>query len=218
MMKTHHPTLILLALLLFAMMFGLSSCKKEKTAPQPKVDPYFATTLPQYGAEAKEYVAGRNLSQDYCILVDYSIRSGLPRVFLWSFAENKVIYKAHTMHGPGKGSTPENAVLSNVPGSNCSAPGHFKITLESGATLKHSFRLMGLDKENQTAYDRGIMLHGGMLVDVNIEKKVKYLPIDKLWCAGCVTTSDEEMYYLESFIKKQPKRMLLWSFKSGTKA
>jgi len=200
-------------ILLMTMIVCLCSC--HETKPAKKVDPYFAEVLPSYAMKAQMYLAATDLNKDYCILVDYSIPSGKPRVFLWSFLENKIIFKAHTMHGPGGGSTKEHAVLGNVSGSNCSAPGHFKITRESGAKVRPSFRMKGLDKANSNAYERGIMLHGAWLVDQALENHVKYLPIDKIWCAGCVTTSGDEIYYLESFIKGQSKSMLLWSFKSS---
>lgn len=192
----------------------LTGCQKKKIVQAPAQDPYFSEYLPMIGLEAEEYVKSKDLNRDYCILVDFSIPSGNPRLFLWSFAEKRVIFKAHTMHGPGGGSTEQNAVLGNVSGSNCSAPGHFRITRDQGAMVRPSFRLQGLDGTNGNAYDRGIMLHGAWLVDQCLERQMEYFPIDKMWCAGCITTSTQEMDYLESFIRSQTKLLLLWSFQS----
>lgn len=175
---------------------------------------YFQEVLPEYVTEAKHYLAGKRLNQDYCILVDYSIPSSQRRVFLWSFTENKIIFKAHTMHGPGGGSTKEHAVLSNKPGSLCSAPGHFRITHTEGATIKPSFRLVGLDKENSNAYERAIMLHSCGIVDYSLKHKEEYLPIDAGWCSGCITISVDEMSFLKGFIKKHPQNIMIWSFES----
>ena len=118
------------------------------------------------------------------------------------------------MHGPGGGSTKEHAVLSNEPGSLCSAPGHFRITHTEGATIKPSFRLVGLDKENSNAYERAIMLHSCGIVDYSLKHKEEYLPIDAGWCSGCITISVDEMSFLKGFIKKHPQNIMIWSFES----
>lgn len=203
---------VLHTLLVLLSVFCLTGCTK-----QPKVnkhDPYFEKQLPVYAQNALQSAKKNRLNTEYCILVDYSLPSGKERVFLWSFKENKVIYKAHTMHGSGGGSTEKNAVLSNVSGSNCSAPGHFKITHDQGAKIRPSFRLQGLDGANSNSYVRGIMLHGARLVDVSLAMKLKYFPLDVKWCAGCVTVSTKEMAYLKDFIKSQKGHMLLYTFKS----
>ena len=185
----------------------------EETANTNK-DIYFKEVFPEYVAEAEQYLAGKELNQDYCILVDYSIPSSQRRVFLWSFKENKIIFKAHTMHGPGGGSTKEHAVLSNEAGSLCSASGHFRITHTEGATIKPSFRLVGLDKENSNAYERAIMLHSCGIVDYSLKHKEEYLPVDAGWCSGCITISVDEMSFLKGFIKKHPQNIMIWSFES----
>ena len=195
-----------------------SVAKANAAVEEPEItskDIYFKEVFPDYVAEAKKYLAGnKTLNQDYCILVDYSIPSGQRRVFVWSFVDNKIIYKAHTMHGPGGGSTREHAVLSNKAGSMCSAPGHFLITHIEGVTIKPSFRMKGLDAENKNAYDRAIMLHGAALVDHSLRKKEEYLPIDAGWCQGCITTSVYEMKDLKRFIMKYPPNIMIWSFES----
>lgn len=178
-------------------------------------DIYFRDVFPEYVSEAKRYLAdNKKLNQEYCILVDYSIPSGQRRVFVWSFVDNRIIYKAHTMHGPGGGSTREHAVLSNKEGSLCSPPGHFLITHDEGVKIKPSFRMKGLDAENKNAYARAIMLHGAALVDYSLRKKEPYLPIDAGWCQGCITTSVDEMNDLKRFIKKYPPNIMIWSFES----
>ena len=62
---------------------------------------------------ALEYAHRHGMSEQYCLLLDYSIPSGYPRLFVWSFEKGDVIYRAHVMHGPGKGSTKESPVFSN---------------------------------------------------------------------------------------------------------
>ena len=183
----------------------------EVRKPYPAL--YHDEVLSGYSDSAAGFVADAHLNTDYCILVDYSIPSGSPRLFLWSFAERKAVFCAHTMHGAGGGSTPVEAVLSNVPGRLCSSEVRFIITREQGDFVFPSFRLKGLDATNDNAYVRDIMLHGTSFVDI-FAGKVDYLPLNIYRCAGCVATSTAEMSYLEQFIKGQGKPLLLWSFKS----
>lgn len=198
--------------LVVLLLFSVKACAEPKQPEAPQVDPYFDVFLPQRGEEAASYVKRKGLNEKYCLLVDYALPSGEPRVFLWSFAQKKVIYQAHTMHGPGKGSTPQKAVLSNVLGSKCSAPGPFAITKEHGTLNSTGYFLRGLDANNSNARSRGLMIHGAYFVDLALENNCEYIPLDEMWCAGCVTISTDEMFYLGKIIASEEKQILLWSF------
>lgn len=100
---------------------------------------YQLPLLPDYGkyenlaerAESALAVARRlGLSEKYCLFTDYSIPSGTPRMFVWSFEQERVVASTYVMHGPGMGSTDEVPVFSNKPGSNCSSLGRFAVTHE----------------------------------------------------------------------------------------
>ncbi len=167
-------------------------------------------SLQERAEAAKEIAHRRGLSKEYCILVDYSIPSGSPRLFVWSFSYNRIVFSCHVMHGPGKGSTAELPVFSNVPGSKCSSLGKFIVTKDHGNKLKRSYRISGLEFANRTAYTRGLMIHRSRWVDINCWRK--YIPLHKPSCQGCLTVSSRGMNYLESLIKNQKKQILLWSF------
>lgn len=172
----------------------------------------YLTYLSECSKEAAKYAKVRGLNEDYCVLVDYGIPSGTPRVYVWSFKENKVISHTYTMHGSGMGSTAEKPVFSNVSGSKCSTLGHFAITKDHGRRQKRGFKLKGLDVANRNAYDRGIMLHRGKWVDTHCW--MKYIPLNSMCCQGCVTVSSRGFNYLEKLINNQKKQILLWAFDS----
>lgn len=187
----------------------MSSCDGKSA---PKQDPYFEDYLPARVEEARKFLVDHHkLNQDYCVLVDYAIPSGSPRVFVWSFKENAMVYKAHTMHGPGGGSTRSEAVLSNVSGSNCSAPGHFAITKERGNLIRDGYYLRGLDTANKNARARAIMFHRYAYSDGD----ERYLPINKNICSGCVTVFNEEFVYFDNLIQSNRNLIMLWAFDSG---
>lgn len=166
--------------------------------------------LEERAQAAERFVKRHGMNEDYCLFVDYGIPSGTPRLFVWSFKENAVVARTYAMHGPGKGSTAEKPVFSNMPGSQCSSLGRFAVTKKHGEKLKRSFKLQGLDTDNQTAWARGLMIHRSSWVDKNIHKT--YIPLHAKSCEGCVTVSSNGMDYLEKLINSQKKELLLWSF------
>lgn len=162
-------------------------------------------------AESAEKVARRmGLSERYCLLVDYSIPSGTPRMFVWSFEENRVVASTYVMHGPGMGSTDEKPVFSNKPGSNCSALGRFAVTHEHGNRNKSGYYIRGLDFDNQSARGRALMIHKAKWVDMNCWRT--YIPLNGKCCLGCLTISSRGLEYLSRLIDGERKQMLLWSF------
>lgn len=180
---------------------------------------YFLSDFP--GSSAYETVERRvddaltfahqhKMNEHYALFVDYSIPSGKPRMYVWDFEKKKIVYCAYVMHGPGGGSTDKVAHFSNVPESYCSSLGRFLVTKEHGHTLKRSFRLKGMDDDNQTAYKRGLMIHNAKWVDQWCWKK--YIPLNGVVCLGCVTVSRRDMTYLLNLINGEKKPLLLWSY------
>ncbi len=160
--------------------------------------------------QALKYAGRKGMNTNYCLFVDYGIPSGSPRVFVWSFAERKVVYRGHAMHGPGKGSTAETPVFSNAPGSHCSSVGKFEVTRRHGKRNKTGYYLKGLERSNSQAYYRGIMIHPSMWVDRNTWRK--YIPLNARSCLGCVTVSTRDMRYIGRLVEKEDRHLLLWSY------
>ena len=160
--------------------------------------------------KALQYAHRKGLNENYCLFVDYGIPSGKPRLFVWSFAENRVVYSGYAMHGPGKGSTAETPVFSNVPGSNCSSIGRFEVTRARGRRNKTGFRLKGLEYSNSSAFSRGIMIHSSKWVDANRWRR--YIPLNEKCCLGCVTVSTRDMAYINRLVGKEDGNLLLWSY------
>ena len=161
---------------------------------------------------ALDFAKQHKMNEHYALFVDYSIPSGTPRLFVWDFQKKKIVASTYVMHGPGGGSTDKRPRFSNIPGSECSSLGRFLVTKDRGNRLKHSFRIKGMDLDNQTAYARGLMIHSSGWVDKWCWKK--YIPLHRSSCKGCVTVSSRGMNYLRSFIKNEEKPLLLWNFES----
>ena len=82
-------------------------------------------TLDQRAIKAYQYAKRHRMNTRYAFLVDYSIPSGTPRLFVWDYDKKKVVARTYVMHGIGGGSTKEEPVFSNKPGSMCSSLGRF---------------------------------------------------------------------------------------------
>lgn len=160
--------------------------------------------------EAQKTAKRLGLSDRYCFLADYSIPSGTPRLFVWSFEEGHVVASTYVMHGPGMGSTDEKPVFSNKFGSNCSSLGRFAVTHEHGNRNKTGYYIRGLDLDNQSARGRGLMIHRSRWVDVNCWRK--YIPLNGKCCLGCLTISSRGMDYIGKLVDGEKKQILLWSF------
>lgn len=167
-------------------------------------------SIEERAEQALKYAGRKGMSTNYCVFVDYGIPSGSPRVFVWSFAEGRVVYRGHAMHGPGKGSTAETPVFSNAPGSHCSSVGKFEVTRRHGKRNKTGYYLKGLERSNSRAYYRGIMIHSSRWVDRNASRK--YIPLNARCCLGCVTVSTRDMRYIGRLVEKEDRHLLLWSY------
>ena len=153
-----------------------------------------------------------NMSERYALFVDYGIPSGTPRLFLWDFRRKAIVASTYVMHGPGRGSTAKTPHFSNRPGSECSSLGRFLVTKERGHKIKRSFRLKGMDTDNQSAFRRGLMIHSARWVDRWCWKD--YIPLNRVCCQGCVTISTRGMDYLWPLVNQERKPLLLWNFRS----
>ena len=159
-------------------------------------------TIEERAEKALAFARRHNMNEHYALFVDYGIPSGT----------QKIIASTYVMHGPGGGSTAERPVFSNKPGSQCSSLGRFLVTKEHGNRLKRSFRIKGMDMDNQSAYARGLMIHKSGWVDSHCW--MRYIPLHRVSCQGCVTVSSRGMNYLWSLVNKEKKSLLLWSFVS----
>lgn len=166
--------------------------------------------LEEKASESLAYARKYGMSEHLCLLLDYSIPSGRPRLFVWSYEKQGIIYEAHAMHGPGNGSTKRLPSFSNEPGSECSSIGRFRVTKQHGKVNKTGYLLKGLDATNSNAYRRALMIHSSYWVDFNRWRK--YIPLNRRSCQGCVAVSHKDMAILTKLIEGENENLLLWGY------
>ncbi len=162
----------------------------------------------------KEYCRKKGLSENYSIIVDYSIASGKHRFFVCDLKKEKIIASSLCAHGAGKGSTVFKPIFSNEIGSNCSSLGHYKITgrHQMSSSGLPSFRLQGLDTSNSNAMKRGILIHSAKLVSYcRLGIYPFYLPLDRRISSGCFAIDIDMMDVVGDLVDKEKKPILLYA-------
>jgi len=147
---------------------------------------------PQVLAAALDAVAGarsRGISgrDDLLTVIDYSLPSTEPRLWVLDVARGKVLYHELVAHGSGSG---ENMAtrFSNVPDSRATSLGLFLTggTYEGGNG--YSLKLKGLDQGlNDRAEERHIVMHGAWYVSP--EQARSQGRIGRSW--GCPALSEQ---------------------------
>jgi L,D-transpeptidase catalytic domain len=160
--------------------------------------------------EAYDYCVANNMDTTTCFLIDMTIPSGLPRFYVWDFAQNAVVDSSQVCHGkksPINGT--DKLQFSNVKFSNCSSLGKYKV-LERGSSkygVGFNYILEGLEKTNSNARRRTVVLHSKD--DVS---DVPIYPKKLVMSSGCPSVSNNFMYRLDIILKEKQQPVLLWIF------
>ncbi len=177
----------------------------------PSVD---RVKLEQKAKEAKKFCKEKNYNQDFCILIDMSLHSGVNRFFVWDFEKNKVIQENLVSHGcclgnPSMGdASKEQPEFSNTPDSHCSSLGKYLIGergySQFGVNIK--YLLHGLESTNNNALKRVVVFHSWGIIP-NEPLYPKGTP--ESW--GCPAISDAAFLKLDKKLKESEK-VLMWIF------
>lgn len=98
-------------------------------------------------------------------LIDYSLSSLTPRLWVFDLATERLLFEEHVAHGQGSGENYANA-FSNNDGSHQTSLGLFLTQGTYQGANGYSLRLQGLDPGlNDRALDRAIVIHGAPYVD-----------------------------------------------------
>ena len=82
--------------------------------------------LPTSSPDTPAYDAAAKLKAECIIYVDFSRNSGENRMYIYDILNKRILYKCKVLNGKGG-----NHKFSNLPGSNCSSIGIYKIFEQS---------------------------------------------------------------------------------------
>ncbi|MCX6293941.1 MAG: murein L,D-transpeptidase catalytic domain family protein [Sphingobacteriales bacterium] len=171
-----------------------------------------------YTKKAFEYCKKKNLNESYFFLVDLSVHSGKKRFYVCDFTKEKITDRYMVSHGCGsmfllfwsKDCTKENAEISNEVNSRCSSVGKYIIGKKGVSRwgIKVNYQLYGMDKTNNNASKRAIVLHSW-----NAINDFEVYPDGVAEGYGCPAVSNHSMKEIIKKIDASSKKTLLWIIK-----
>jgi hypothetical protein len=116
--------------------------------------------------EAKSRAAEEGLvrKKNLLTVIDYSLPSTEPRLFVFDLGARKLLFRELCAHGKNSGDNMAN-YFSNEPGSEATSLGLFVTADTYNGGNGYSLRLKGLEEGiNDMAWDRMIVMHGAYYV------------------------------------------------------
>ena len=107
---------------------------------------------------------GKVKRRDLLTVIDYSLPSSEPRLFVFDLESRKLLFRELVAHGKNSGGDFAN-FFSNSPGSLATSLGLFVTADPYFGSNGYSLRLKGLEEGvNDMAWDRAIVMHGAPYV------------------------------------------------------
>lgn len=129
----------------------------------PKINPSVITEALTAMKCAQNHGIGRNASR--LAIIDYTIPSRKPRLWVLDLKQQKLLFEEHVAHGQGSGHDVPNA-FSDRNGSHQTSLGLFLTDTTYQGGNGYSMRLHGLSKGfNESALRRLIVMHGAAYVN-----------------------------------------------------
>lgn len=116
--------------------------------------------------DATDAAAARGLvkRRDLLTVIDYSLPSTQPRLFVFDLSSRKLLFRELVAHGKNSGDL-KTTSFSNSPGSLATSLGLFVTADPYIGSNGYSLRLKGLEAGiNDMAWDRAIVMHGASYV------------------------------------------------------
>jgi len=205
------------ALLLFILIFScawLSSSSYWKLAKAPigtipkehQRSPGYKEKMQAKATDARIFVEKNSYNESICFLVDMSLSSGQNRFFVYDLEKDSLVLSGLVTHGNCNQDWLDGRKYDNVVGCGCTSLGKYKIGNSYSGRFGLAFKLFGLDKTNDKAFARFVVLHAHSCVP---ETEVK----DEICQSnGCPTVAPGFLQQLKPIIDRSPKPILLWVF------
>jgi hypothetical protein len=176
------------------------------TKPEKGTDRYSVETLQQKIRKIKKFAAENNYDTTVAFFIDMQVKSGKDRFLVVNLADNSVVKKGLAAHGKGVEKFTFDRKFSNGEGSNCTSLGIYKIGKPYNGAFGLSYKLYGLNKTNNNALKRYVVLHAmGSIPD----KESKW-PITQT--EGCPAVAPSFLEGLAPILDNAPKNVLLYIY------
>ena len=156
--------------------------------------------------EAFSFLKKNEYNQTVCFFIDMTLPSGQNRFFVYDIVKDTIRNSGLVTHGRCDQMWLEGRKYSNEPGCGCSSLGKYKVGYSYNGTFGLAYKLYGLDKTNNNAFKRFVVLHSHECVPGN-EVQDEICQSD-----GCPTVSPQFLQQLKPIINQSGKPILLWIF------
>jgi len=156
--------------------------------------------------EARTFIQKNKFNNQVCFLVDMSMSSGQNRFFVYDLKGDTVINAGLVTHGSCNKNWLEGRKYGNTVGCGCTSLGKYKIGNAYNGKFGLAFKLHGLDKTNDKAFDRFVVLHSHECVP-ETEVNDEICQSD-----GCPTVASGFLQQLRPIITFSKKPVLLWIY------
>jgi hypothetical protein len=153
--------------------------------------------------------AHKDYNQSITFIINMGIESGKKRFFVYDYKRNEITDEALVAHGTGSDTVINGKPqlrFSNIPRSYMTSLGKYSIGKSYVGAYGKSYILNGLDKTNDKAAIRNVVLHS---FDDIPDEEQNY-PITESF--GCPMVSPAFFEYLENVIDKSSGKILLYIY------
>lgn len=157
--------------------------------------------------ELKLFAKKNNYETSIYFLVDMSMHSGKYRFYIYDAVQDSIKAAGLVAHGSCNTKYLADAKFDNTVGCGCSAVGKYRVSYAYKGQFGTAYKLIGLDKTNNNAFERNIVLHAW---DHPGDEEV--YPRTICNSLGCPMVSYAFLNKLNIEIKKAKRPVLLWMF------
>jgi len=165
-----------------------------------------ATKLTEKASAAKKFTTANGYNTSVCFLIDMSLPSGQNRFFVYDLKGDSVEAAALVTHGRCNENWLEGRKYGNTPGCGCTSLGKYRIGNNYNGRFGSAYKLYGLEKTNDKAFERFVVLHSHACVPGT------EVPDEICQSDGCPTVSPMFLQQLSTVIKGSAKPVLLWIY------
>jgi hypothetical protein len=163
--------------------------------------------LKQKAGPAKNYITARGYDETYCFLLDMRLPSGKNRFFIYNLENDSVEMAGLVTHGKGSVNGTDGLTFSNIPNSNSTSLGKYKIGKSYQGDFGLAYRLIGLEKTNDKALERAVVLHS-----FNGVPNKEVYPSSICLSEGCPTVSPDFLLQIKKYLDSTDQPILLWIY------
>jgi hypothetical protein len=156
--------------------------------------------------ELKKFVEEKGYNSRVCFLIDMSLPSGRNRFFVYDLKKDTLQNSGLVTHGRCNQNWLEGRKYDNTVGCGCSSLGKYRIGKKYNGKFGTAFKLHGLEKSNDKAFVRFVVLHSHECVpETAVENEI-------CQSDGCPTVAPGFLQQLQPIITNSRKPVLLWVF------